>query len=166
MLTINTNAITTIAGMRGSGKTTLAKQILRSVKGKVIVYDPMHEYPKKISFHPRSDSKHDFNAFMAACWKQGNVYVCVDEAEHYFPLKKVMLSSVFKVVNTGRHRNIGLLIITRRIAELNKTVFGLSNTGVFFQMFLPNDIKYLLEFFPDAKKLVNIPKFKFEVFSI
>ncbi|MBC8520977.1 MAG: AAA family ATPase [Methanomicrobia archaeon] len=166
MLTINTSTITTIAGMRGSGKTTLAREILRQIKGDKIVYDPMHEYNKKISFRPKSDSLKSFDGFLKWAWKRGNIFICIDEAERYFPLKKTMLQYAFKTVNTGRHRNIGLLVITRRIAELHKTVFGLSNTIILFQMFLPNDIRYLLEFFPDAEKLRHIPKFQYEIFTM
>lgn len=163
---IKTNAITTIAGMRGSGKTTLAKTILAKVKGPVIVYDPMHEYPEEISFWPESDTQQDFNSFMETCWDRGNIYVCIDEAERYFKGKKQLTEFSAKIVNTGRHRNIGLLLITRRIAELNKTAFGLSDTVVFFQMFLPNDIKYINEFFPNASQLQKMKKFKHKVFTM
>ena len=163
---IRTNAITTIAGMRGSGKTTLAHRILKGVKGQVIVYDPMHEYPEDISYWPMSDSQADFNNFLETCWDRGNLYVCIDEAERYFKGKKSLTEFAAKIVNTGRHRNIGLLVITRRIAELNKTVFGLSEAVIFFQMFLPNDIKYINEFFPDAEQLQKMKKYKFKVFTM
>lgn len=164
---IRTNSITSIAGMRGSGKTSLAKRILAQVKGDVVVYDPMWEYPSKYSFHPISDSKIDFESFMESVWDKGNIYVCVDEAERYFRGKKQLGEYASKVVNTGRHRNIGLLVITRRIAELNKTVFGLSDTAILFQMFLPNDIWYINWFYGEkAKELRTLAKYKYEVFSM
>jgi len=164
---LKTNAIATIAGMRGSGKTSLAKRILSLVQGDVIVYDPMHEYDPKISFHPHSDSKEDFDRFMSICWDRGNLFVCVDEAERYFRVKHILTEFSAKVVNTGRHRNIGLLIITRRLAELNKTAFGLSETAILFQMFLPNDIRYIKDFYGDkAEELRGIGKFHYKVFSM
>jgi DNA helicase HerA-like ATPase len=163
---IRTNAISTIAGMRGSGKTTLALRILKGVKGPKIVYDPMHEYPEDISFWPESDSQSDFNLFLETCWDRGNIYICVDEAERYFKGKKSLTEFAAKIVNTGRHRNIGLLVITRRIAELNKTTFGLSEVVIFFQMFLPNDIKYINEFFPNADQLQKMKKYKYKVFTM
>ena len=164
---LKTNTIVTIAGMRGSGKTSLAKRILSRVQGDVIVYDPMWEYDEKIAFHPHSDSKQDFDRFMATCWEKGNLFICVDEAERYFRVKKSLTPFSEKIVNTGRHRNIGLLIVTRRLAELNKTAFGLSETSILFQMFLPNDIKYIKEFYGDkAEELRTIGKFKYKVFSM
>lgn len=164
---LKTDAIATIAGMRGSGKTTLAKRILSQVKGDVIVYDPMWEYDPKISFHPHSDSKDDFDRFMGICWERGNLFICVDEAERYFRAKRLLTEYSTKIVNTGRHRNIGLLVITRRLAELNKTVFGLSETAILFQMFLPNDIRYIKEFYGDkAEDLRSIGKYRYKVFSM
>ena len=164
---LKTDTIATIAGMRGSGKTSLAKRILAQVKGDVIVYDPMWEYDKRIAFHPHSDSKEDFDRFMATCWERGNLYVCVDEAERYFKGKRMLTEHSSLVVNTGRHRNIGLLIVTRRIAELNKTAFGLSETVMLFQMFLPNDIRYIKEFYGDkAEDLRGIGKYRYKVFSM
>jgi len=163
---IRTNAITTIAGMRGTGKTTFAKKILDKVKGKKIVYDPMHEYPENISFWPESDTLKDFDLFLQSCWDQGNLYICVDEAERYFKGKKQLTEYSAKIVNTGRHRNIGLLIVTRRIAELNKTAFGLSEVVILFQMFLPNDIKYIKEFFTQAETLQKLKKYKYKVFEM
>lgn len=164
---LKTDEITTIAGMRGSGKTSLAKRILSRVQGDVIVYDPMHEYDPKISFHPHSDTKEDFDRFMSICWDRGNLFICVDEAERYFRGKRQLTEYSAKIVNTGRHRNIGMLVITRRLAELNKTVFGLSNTAVMFQMFLPNDIRYIKEFYGDkAKDLLTIGKYHYKVFSM
>ena len=153
--------------MRGSGKTSLAKRILSQVQGDVIVYDPMHEYDNKISFHPHSDSKEDFDRFMGICWERGNLYICVDEAERYFRVKRLLSAFSTKIVNTGRHRNIGMLVITRRLAELHKTVFGLSNVAILFQMFLPNDIRYIKEFYGDkAEDLRSIGKYNYKVFSM
>ena len=164
---LKTDAIATIAGMRGSGKSSLAKRILAQVKGDVIVYDPMWEYDPKISFHPHSDNKEDFDRFMSICWERGNLFICVDEAERYFRTKRQLTEFSEKVVNTGRHRNIGLLMVTRRIANLNKTAFGLSETVMLFQMFLPNDIKYIKEFYGDkAEELRNIGKYRYKVFSM
>lgn len=164
---LRTDAIASVAGMRGTGKTSLAKRILSRVKGDVIVYDPMWEYPRAISFHPHSDSREDFDRFMATCWDKGNIYIAVDEAERYFKGKKALTPYSAKIVNTGRHRNIGLLLITRRIAELNKTAFGLSDTVIMFQMFLPNDIRYIKEFFGDrAEELKDLPRFRYKVFSM
>lgn len=163
---IRTNSITTIAGMRGSGKTTMAVRILSKVKGNKIVYDPMHEYPEDISYWPESDTLKDFDTFLQACWEKGNIYICVDEAERYFKGKKMLTEHAVRIVNTGRHRNIGLLIVTRRIAELHKTAFGLSELVIFFQMFLPNDIKYIKEFYKGAEALQKLKKFKYKVFEM
>lgn len=164
---LKTNEISTIAGMRGSGKTSLAQRVLARVKGDVIVYDPLWEYDTKISFHPHSDSKEDFDRFMRICWERGNLYICVDEAERYFRNNRMLTEHSMKIVNTGRHRNIGMLVVTRRLADLNKTVFGLSNNAILFQMFLPNDIRYIQEFYGDeAKDLKTMGKFQYKVFSM
>jgi len=127
----------------------------------------MHEYDDKISFHPHSDTKDDFDRFMGICWDRGNLFICIDEAERYMRVKRQLPEFATKVINTGRHRNIGMLVVTRRLAELNKTVFGLSDTAIMFQMFLPNDIRYIKEFYGEgAEELKGIGKYHYKVFSM
>ena len=167
-LMIKRDGITTISGMRGHGKTSLAKRILVALikaKHTVIVYDPMQEYPKEISYNPRSDSKEEFNLFLKHIWNTGNVFVVIDEAERYLSVRQPLVEYAAKIVNTGRHRNIGLLVITRRLAELNKTVFGLSDKAIFFTTYLPNDNKYINEFFPN-QHLEYLDTFDYRVFSV
>ena len=166
---IKRDGIVTIAGMRGTGKTTLAKRIIAVLlqeKHTVIVYDPMQEYPNPISYIPKSDDKEDFDIFMKEIWNRGNIFVVVDEAERYMSTKQPLTKYTYKIVNTGRHRNIGLLVITRRIAELHKTVFGLSNTVILFLIYLPNDLKYISQFYDDADQLAQLDNFDYRVFSV
>jgi len=81
----------------------------------------------------------------------------VSEAELYLPVNKPLPPAIFKIVTRGRHRNIGLIADTRRIASLNKNVFGLSEWCFIFRHFSPNDIDYLNKFVAkDARGLRDL----------
>lgn len=162
---IRTDEITTIAGMRGEGKTTLAKNILTKVKKKKLVYDPVAEYPKHISYVPKRDTPGEFEAICKRVWEKGNIYFCVDEAERYFPNNKPLGYYATRIVNTGRHRGIGVLAITRRIANLSKTVFGLSSTVICFRLFAPTDLRYISEFL-NPEEIAGLKKYKYVVYTV
>jgi len=164
-MNIKSDEIVTIAGQRGTGKTYLAKQILQQFS-RVVVYDPVGEYDPSISYVPATDSPEEFESFMTKVWNMGNVVVVVDEAERFLRNNGVILEYTHKVINTGRHRNIGLILVTRRLAELHKTPFGLSACVILFRLFLPNDIKYISEFLIDGYKVRTLPDWHYKVFKV
>lgn len=162
---LRTDQICTIAGQRGVGKTYLAKQLISGLQ-RVIIYDPVGEYDPRFAYVPNGDSVEEFEEFMRKCWNMGNVFIVIDEAERFLRNNGRILPYTYKVINTGRHRNIGMMCVTRRLAELHKTAFGLSAMVILFRLFLPNDIKYIGEFLVNAEAVRTLPDYKYKVFKV
>ena len=165
MIDLRTDQIAVIAGQRGTGKTYKAKQLISGLS-RVIVYDPVGEYDPRFSYVPQGDSIEEFEEFMRKCWNMGNVFIVVDEAERFLRNNGRMLTYTYKVINTGRHRNIGMLLVTRRLAELHKLPFGLSQMVILFRLFLPNDIEYIKQFLASAEEVRTLPDYQYKVFKV
>lgn len=160
---MRSDVISVIAGQRGSGKTTLAKTLISGLT-RVIIYDPMHEYNPAISYRPTTDSIEEFEKVAGHVWDTGNTFFVVDEAERYLVNNTRLPINTFKIINSGRHRNIGLLLVTRRIAELHKSPFSLAEQVYLFHLFAPNDIRYIKEFYDGADYLRRLNKYEYVIF--
>ena len=150
----------TVCGMKGTGKTTLIKKGLLPKYKELFVFDPNGEYSEFPSYQPESDSPMELERIAKVIWDRWNCLLVVSEAELYLPVNQNLPPSIFKIVARGRHRNIGLIADTRRIANLNKTVFGLSEHCFVFRHFSPTDTNYLNQFLTeDARKLANLQNY-------
>jgi DNA helicase HerA-like ATPase len=140
---IKFDQIIVITGKRGSGKTTFAKKLIASIpENRIKIIDINGEY--KNSFIPNNYSEID--VFLKNIWEKGNIFLVIDEADTVFPEHKKLQDYYYKIIHLGRHRNIGLLAITRRIARLNKDVIANAHHIFVFSLVIPNDVKYLREF--------------------
>ena len=160
---MRSDELVTIAGKRGYGKTTAAKELVQGLS-RIQIWDPMGEYDN--SYTPVSGSIEEFNTFLKSIWIRGNCFVLVDEADQVMPELKPLCLYANKIVNLGRHRNIGMGMITRRIAVLNKNAFAQSSMLVLFHHFAPNDIRYLSEFIPTAEELIKLQKYQYKVYQL
>jgi hypothetical protein len=163
----------TIAGMRGSGKTHVAEEI---IKTKLIpentdyyIYDLNDEYrdfPPQNVYVPKTTNEVEFETVAKSIWDRGDVVFDVDEAENFINVRKPLTESMTAITRRGRHRNIGTIAITRRIAEFSKEYFSLSDWIVMFQMFSPNDIRYMAEFISkeDADRLSSLKPYHYLVY--
>ena len=164
--------------MSGTGKTNFERSLLSSYE-RVLVFDPDDEYQdypemrhlkkgqtaSRVRYIPDSDDPLELDEIAKFVWNQGNVLLVVSEAEIYLPVTQGLRPWMFKLINRGRRRNIGCMVDTRRVANLNKTVFGLAEWVFIFRHFAPNDIKYLREYVPgEVRKVQNLPDFHFWVF--
>ncbi|MBT9151644.1 MAG: hypothetical protein DDT40_01840 [candidate division WS2 bacterium] len=153
-----------VCGQKGCGKTFLIKALLPRYK-KVFVFDPAQEFEQYPHYVPQTDSPLELEKIAATIWNTWNILFVVSEAELYMPVNKLLPPSVFKIVARGRHRNIGLIADTRRVANLNKTVFGLSEFCFIFRHFSPTDLDYLSKFIPqDCTRLKSLPDYHFWVY--
>ncbi len=151
----------TVCGMKGTGKTTLEKKLLGSYS-RVLVFDTDEEFSEFPQYIPETDSPKELDKVAKAIWKEGNCLLLVSEAELYLPVNGTLPPNVFKLITRGRRRNIGMIADTRRIANLNKTVFGLSEHIFAFRHFSPADIRYLNEFLTkDARELAYLHDYWF-----
>jgi len=148
---MKTNEINVICGQRGKGKTTLAIHICKRIRRKRIL-DILGEYSKhrelkRFCYIPRS--KDDIERFLNRVWRDGNVLLIIDEADLIFPNKIKLRDIFYKIIHLGRHRNIGLLAITRRIANLHKDIVSLADTIFIFRLIVKSDLDYLRYFIGD-----------------
>lgn len=153
----------TVCGMKGTGKTTLEKKgLLPQYKSDILIFDPNDEFNEFPQYIPKTDSPMELDKVAKKVWDRGNTLLVVSEAEIYVPVTKPLPTNVFKIVCRGRHRNVGLIFDTRRIANLNKTCFGLSEHIFIFRHFSPTDIRYLQEFIPtNCKSLANLEDYHY-----
>jgi len=155
-----------ICGAKGTGKTYLEKYLLKLYPPKsILVFDPLDEFNEYPHYVPLTNSPKELEKIAKAVWQKGNTLFVVSEAELFLPVGGTLLPYTFKLVAQGRHRNIGVLADTRRIASLNKTVFSLSEWVFMFRHFSPNDARYLNEFLPiDARTLSSLEDYHFAIF--
>lgn len=154
----------TVTGMKGCGKTYLIQKLLPCYK-EVFVFDPTGEFEDYPHYIPKTDSPKELEKIARVIWNRYNCMLVVSEAELYLPVNQSLPPSIFKIVARGRHRNVGLIADTRRIANLNKTVFGLSEWVFMFRHFSPNDIDYISKFVPtNAKELRELKDYFFLVY--
>jgi len=161
-----TDTVMVITGQRGSGKTTLAKYIIKNLDS-FVLFDVNIEYHdfgtvakkisdiwrlwqrgiRKIRYVGRCEDQ-DFRQFIQLIWgKLYNTVIVVEEAEGYFMNKPFPLRGIKNlIIHRGRHKALGLIVITRRIAALHKDVLSQARTIISFFQFIGNDIDYLRKF--------------------
>lgn len=146
----------TVCGQKGTGKTNLIRNLVPHYK-ELFIFDPNGEFEEYPSYQPETDSPRELEKIAKIIWDRWNCLLVVSEAEIYLPVNQLLLPSVFKIITRGRHRNVGMIFDTRRIANLNKTAFGLSEHVFIFRHFSPTDCQYLNQFIPkDARELANL----------
>ena len=156
-----------IGGMRGTGKTTLAKHIASKFEA-CVIFDPLGQYSEfSDTYVPRSSSLEEFDSIARMVWQRGNTVFVVEECESFLGERMNLSPYAFRIVLQGRNRGIGLIAVTRRIANLSKTVFSLSDHVYLFRFFSPNDVKYCSEFIGRAwaARLQKLPKYHFLYYS-
>ena len=163
---MKSNEIITISGSRGFGKTTLAKSLIGGLN-RVAIWDIFGEYNHPNSYIPTAGSMDEFENWLKLLWVLGNVCIMVDEANMVMPEGKPLCEHASKIINLGRHRNIGMIMITRRLASLNKNAVSQSAELFLFQHILVNDMKYLGDMIgkEDAMSLKGLKKFQYRQFS-
>lgn len=129
--------ITLIFGKTGTGKSTKAKSLIKeSLSSRIIVIDALAEYDEFIiveNFLDFYEYVKDNQDFKLACrfssdmdieylfkivFELGNILLIVEEAEIYIsPYAKQ--SNFLRLVRYGRHKNISIIGIARRAAELS-----------------------------------------------
>ncbi len=157
--------VVVVTGMTGTGKS----EFLRWYAGQVprpFFFDVMGEFTEfKNRYQPETDDPAELDAVAEKLWNIGNVTLFVEESEIYLPNTLKVPASTFKIITRGRdrpqHPGVGLVVCTRRIACLNKTVFSLAKHIVFYRTFGVNDIRYISDFYPGADALRTLPDYHY-----
>ena len=159
---IKSTDLITICGARGSGKTTWEKKISKGFAGtEFLAFDPLDEYrdiwPQYI---PKTNKPEELAEVARYVFYKGNMILLVSEAELYLP-NGSLPPDTLKLITQGRHRNTAVWADTRRIANLSKTMFSLSEHVICFRQFSKNDIRYLEDFIPGAAAVRDLPNYHF-----
>lgn len=161
---------TTIVGMRGSGKSFLARK-LGIAYPKQVIFDPVCDWNDGVivssfdgfcekirkfkdidrgnlifRFSPDDESKAEtLNEALRILYSMGNVQAVIDEIQlfctpHYMP---PYLENLYFI---GRHKKVGVTAITQRPSRLNKSCLSQSNHVFVGQLHEKNDISVVANF--------------------
>ena len=154
-----------ILGSKGSGKSYLANEILKSLNGiHVWVYDFNHQFhsSRAIVFNdltkmlevsdqakrghyilqPHDNSENTFRRFCEEGFKRGNLVLMMDEA-HSFLTKQKQLKEFNNIILSGRPRGISCITISSRPASLPNNVLTNAKHVFSFKLNLESDVKFL-----------------------
>jgi GTPase SAR1 family protein len=147
-----------IFGKTGTGKSTLAKQLVQT-KPRLIIIDALDEYNATIveNFPDLVEYTKDKDNFRVACrftddtdieytfkyvFEMENICLLVEEAEIYISAS-ARKSSFLRLVRYGRHKNIEIVGIARRAAELSKDFRSQTHKIISFKQTDIQDLKAL-----------------------
>lgn len=160
----------TLAGLPGTGKTTLGKYLASLCEPNILIYDPLAQYtgfPNELRHIPRSDSLTEFDGVCKQLRARGNVTFFIDEAERYLAQGKPLLENTFDLVNRGRNWGVGMVAITRRIQRLSKDYFDLCQKCFFFRCGLKSKA-YIADMVGNEvfSKVRSLPQYHFMLYDV
>lgn len=170
-----------IFGKQGSGKSTLGKKLYARIRGKYarsVIFDPNHEYEigtivdtfddlidafaesPSMTVTIRPTDWEEAEKVFEWAWEERNVLLYIDEAELFIDKNTSARFSYFhKIISFGRHRNIGIIAIGRRVVELNPYLRAGYTELVTFRQTEPQDRDRLEQYGFSLISLDNLPKY-------
>jgi hypothetical protein len=172
------NLIQFIMGQKGSGKSTLANR-LTSRLSRLFILDRMGEYRNGLIFKRAEDlieylkaepesfrvvcrftSDEDSDAFLLLVWETGNCTLLAEEVD--WICKPTGIHPTFeKILKYGRHRQISILAVSRRPAEVSRDLSSAADELISFYQQEPRDLDYLAKCGFDAEQLKTLPKYEY-----
>jgi hypothetical protein len=156
MLPDITNKRFVIFGLQGSGKTELAKKVLKSVPvNTYLVYDVHHEYKgftRYLAANRQVDRRKDndpgieeLNAIVQhVVIDSGKIRLFVlDEANRFCPNHFPLPASILVLNDDQRHDKIAVGFVARRPAQLNTDLVELAHYIFVFRLTGRNDFQFL-----------------------
>lgn len=132
-----------IFGLPGSGKTQLAKAILRTTPDH-LVYDPMREYSGFHRYIPEDRQSPDELNNLIHGWVIPNkpALFMVDEGNKYIPHSGSLMSGVADLNDLSRHWGIAWGMICRRPVQFHTDITELCHVLFMFGLAGRNDRKW------------------------
>lgn len=177
------NTVISILGHKGSGKTTLARELMRG-RSRVLVFDTLGEYDTQRIFYSFDEALRAMERSIPKARFQWGVRLAdmadyVDLFELAFELPGTLLvfeetslfcspsylpPSLSKLVRYARHREIDLVFVSRRASEVNRDLTAQSDFIVTFRQHEPRDLQYLSSVSGrDVSAVRTLPAFKVAV---
>lgn len=170
----------TIVGLQGSGKTELAKKMIKEKTSKnknVLVVDILNEYNKRElgkidiyipdnSVYPVAEIDQLIQNYILNPYfetgKQPYNLIVFDEASRYFQNKVPLPQSMGYINDMARHLKIDVITIARRFTQLNTDLVELSHNLYVFNQSGINDIKRLNELSMGlGDTVLNLPRYHY-----
>lgn len=176
------NTITTVLGKKGSGKSFFTKKVLIPLFPRLIIIDPLDEYnyfyaydlktvvevtkanwaSKKKQFRIvyRPLDEHE-DLFFKFVYGLSDITVLIEEVDGYSN-GKVIDPYLERLYKYGRHKNINLICISRRPAEIGRLLTAQSDIIISFLQTEKRDIDYFKNFTddPDQLKRLRVGEYK------
>lgn len=170
--------ISIIAGLRGSGKSTLSKYLINLLYKNydyVIIIDPLHEYDIKLQntitlkIDLTKDVQYIFSKIYNKMLKVNKrVLLVIDEADLIFKNRSSLNYEQKHAIHYSRHYNISIIAITRRLANLHTDLVSESSNFFMFKLISSADLETLrsmgLSFL--INEMVKLKKYEFLIYSI
>jgi len=182
-----------LVGVNGQGKSVLFRALVRDILeagAPVLFYDSEHElaekiprrmgvdpevylaylrekYPRLHVYVPRHSTKksriEEFDQVCSQVYSRGRMVLAVESIDFYAPPRQDLSENLQKIVHWGRNEDIGLLMTSRRPANVNKDACALNQNWFLFHCYINNDLKWLREFIPDhhVEELKTLPPYDF-----
>jgi|GEM_PF-6324036 len=175
-----------IFGMRGSGKSTLCRNIQKYYSN-IFIFDTLNEYNHDdgiifynyadfsnyvlstsekeglrviIQFDIENCDNDYFDEFIKLLYYRGDCTLVIEEVQNFASIHKIP-PFLKQASLTGRHKNVNFITTTQRIAEIHKSL--LSQCHHLFSGYTdsPNDKKTLKEYGFNISDIEFLEQFKF-----
>jgi energy-coupling factor transporter ATP-binding protein EcfA2 len=150
MVTIQPGECTVIMGMKGTGKTTLQREIARTFRQDLdvptVVWDPIGQYPSPVSYRPRCfDDRDELDQLARRIWQHAPARLEIEEAEQVLPQGPDLPSTFKAYALMGRNYGLSWGVNTRRPQAVSKHILNLADHLFIFKLEL-RDRGYLHKF--------------------
>lgn len=175
-----TRRVTLIFGRTGAGKSTMARK-LSGKERRILILDPLGEFSGTV-FHDfdtfaaymaeRLDPSHDFRIvcrfsedvdveyFFILARQIRCFTLCIDEAEIYLDPRS-MNEDFLWIIRYGRHKEISLIAVARRVPELSVDLRAQASTIITFLQSEPRDLKNLEGYGFNPDRVRSLPLFQY-----
>jgi len=173
---VASNSIVTILGRKGSGKTTLVREIVREHR-RVVILDYIGEYGADCGARVVAGFSASIHALVAAsrerafrlslrmldeetlaalpvAWELEDYLLVVEEASAYCSPSQLP-PEIARIVKFGRHQRISQVYVAQRPSMLHRHVTSQSDLIVSFHQHEPIDVRYLSAIAGEEAKCVQ-----------